>query len=243
MSKTGAEAIVDAHVHLGRVKDVEYCADDLLSTMAANRVDRSVVFSFAERIDNEYVLQAADANPDAFIPFMVINPWSDTALSDLQTGLSSGFRGLKLHPIRHGYPLNRLWLVGPLLEVCANFDAPVIAFGGQDYFSTPDRFEDLARAFPSVTFIMAHMGFTMERDAAQRACATYENIYLETSGVTALRYITGAVEKAGPEKVVFGSNLPTYELEEAINTIKLAVPDEESQRLVLGGNLERILGL
>lgn len=238
-----ADSIFDAHVHLGRVKEREHTPEELLATMDDRGVQRAVVFSFAERIDNGYVSQAAAAHPDRFVPFVVINPWADTAEEELRTSLASGFRGLKLHPVRHGYPLNRRWLVGPLLKICADFGAPVIAFGGQDYFSTPDRFEDLAREFPSVVLIMAHMGFTMERDAAQRACARYDNIYVETSGVTALRYISGAIEKAGAEKIIFGSNMPSYDLKEAIDTVRLAVPNEQDQRLVLGENLSRILRL
>lgn len=235
--------IFDAHNHLGRVKDRSRNAEDLIAELDQNRVERAVVFSVVENIDNGFAAEAAARYPDRLFPFAVVNPWLDDAETELRRCLDRGFKGLKLHPVRHGYPLNRRWLVDPLLGLCRERGVPVIAFGGQDYFSSPDRFEDLARAFPEVAFIMSHMGFVMERDAAQRSCARYPNIYVETSGVTTLRYITGAVEKAGAEKVIFGSNTPHSSIREALDTVRAAVPDEDARRLVLGGNLLRLLGL
>ena len=233
--------ITDAHAHIGHVKSKSYSADDLLRSMDSAGIDRSVVFSVVENIDNTAVLEAARRHPDRLIPFIVINPWLDGVEEQLRAGLDAGFCGLKLHPVRHGYPLDRRELTDPLLEVTSSSRVPVIAFGGQDYFSTPERFERLARRFPETDLIMAHMGFVNERDAAQRAAGSCPNLYVETSGVTTLRYITGAVDKAGASKVIFGSNVPVADHAEALMTVRAAVPAGLGQSDVLGGNLLRLL--
>jgi predicted TIM-barrel fold metal-dependent hydrolase len=235
--------IFDAHNHLGSVRGRTRTAGELIDELDSTNVQRAVAFSVVENIDNDLVARAAAAHPDRLVPFAVINPWRDDAEDELRRCFDLGFAGLKLHPVRHGYPLDRHSLVDPLLSLCAERAAPVIAFGGHDYFSTPDRFESLARAFPDLPLIMAHMGFVMERDAAHRACSRYPNIYLETSGVATLRYITGAVEKAGAGKVIFGSNSPHSDIAEALETVRAAVPDPADRRLVLGANLATLLRL
>ncbi|MBF4571836.1 amidohydrolase [Herbiconiux sp. VKM Ac-1786] len=233
--------IIDAHTHIGRVRGRTFTAGDLLGRLDAAGVDRAVVFSFVENIDNDTVAEAARRHPDRLIPFAVVNPWQDDAETELRRRLDDGFRGVKLHPVRHGYPLDRRELTDPLFEIAAAARVPVLSFGGDDLFSTPDRFTSMARRHPSVDLIMAHMGFSNERDGAQRSATENPNVYVETSGVQSARYIVGAVQAAGAEKVVFGSNIPHEDLAESIAmTLTAAGPDHADA--VFHQNLSRLLG-
>ena len=76
-------------------------------------------------------------------------------------------------------------------------------------------------------------------DEAQRR----PNLILETSAMPYPELIREAVERVGPERVVFGSDgpgcNPALELEKVR---RLSLP-ASAESMVLGGNAERLLGL
>jgi predicted TIM-barrel fold metal-dependent hydrolase len=232
--------IFDAHSHLGRLPGVDRTAAALLREMDAAAADRAVVFSFAQRVDNELVLASARDHPDRLIPFAVINPWLEDAAGTLVRALDQGARGLKLHPIAHGFVLDRHDLVDPLLEVCADRGLPVIAHCTADPLSVPNCLGELARVFPSVPFLMAHMGHMYDTNGAIATARRWPNVYLETSSAF-YRSIRKAIREVGPDRIVMGSNSPTGSLAEEREKIRLAIDDVATRAAVEGGTLERIL--
>jgi predicted TIM-barrel fold metal-dependent hydrolase len=110
----------------------------------------------------------------------------------------------------------------------------------------PWRLLTLAEAFPEVTFIMAHMGgdggFVQGNQSAQLV-KDVPNIILETSTTVTDPWATflGPAEMLGPERVILGSDAPLHHV--ALNLLKLDLldMDDEWRRLMLGGNMQRIL--
>lgn len=232
--------IIDVHNHLGRLPGVERTADDLLREMDGAGVDRAVVFSYAQRIDNGYVLASAAAHPDRLVPFAVTNPWLEGAAEDFARWVGAGCRGLKLHPIAHGYPLDHHDLVDPLLEVCRVHGLPVIAHCTADVLSVPNSLGELARVFPEVAFIMAHMGHMYDTNGAIATARRWPNVYLETSSAF-FRSIRKALREVGVDRVVMGSNSPAGSLAEELEKVRLAADDPHVQALIQGGTAESIL--
>ena len=83
----------------------------------------------------------------------------------------------------------------------------------------PNRIANVAARFPEVPIIMDHMGYPDATEDAIRVAEEHPNIYL---GTTILRFfkpdpsqavpqaVADAVRRVGPERVVWGSNLPEY---------------------------------
>ena len=70
----------------------------------------------------------------------------------------------------------------------------------------------IAVEYPDVAFIIPHLGSFADDWKAQRAfldpLARHANVFTDTSGVRRFDLLAEAVERAGPGKVLFGSDGP-----------------------------------
>ena len=234
--------IIDAHNHLGFRYDLGMSTDDLLRRLDRAGVDKAVCFAQPVVWDNDYVLRAAKEHPDRIIPFAGIDPWGKTAAEAVRRCFELGARGLKLHPVRDSYSLAEPRLVNPLFEVCAEWQAPIISHGMNEWSNTPWQFNEMAQRFPQVTLIMAHGGHNWLRDDAIEVVRRHPNLYVETS-VMYSDYVSRYVEQISPERVLMGTDTPTEVHEVEMRKIEAAVPDPAKRALVMGGNIARILRL
>ena len=105
--------------------------------------------------------------------------------------------------------------------------------------------EMLARAYPDVAFIIPHLSSFADDWKAQLALldhlARHPNIHADTSGVRRFDLLEQAVRRAGPRKLLFGSDGPALHPGVELAKVRaLRLPPTE-ERLVLGGNLRRLL--
>ncbi|HVG90306.1 MAG TPA: amidohydrolase family protein, partial [Alphaproteobacteria bacterium] len=145
-----------------------------------------------------------------------------------------GFRGIKVH----GFECM------PTREVCETaraFGLPVLV----DVISRPEVVDMFAPEYPDVNFIIAHLGsFTDDWKAHQQVTyqlARYPNVYADTSGVRQFRYLVEAVKRGGPHKLLFGSDGPWLHPGLELYKIRLLGLPAEEEKLVLGGNILRLL--
>jgi len=234
--------IVDAHNHIGRRKGLVFTVEELLQRMDKGGVDRCVVFSHSEAINNDYVAEAVKKHPDRLIGFAVVNPWEERAEEELKRCINGlRFEGLWLHPVRHGYLLDDHDLLDPLFAICSGARIPVIAHGTSHVPCIPNHFEEMALTFPDVILIIAHMGYMYETNSAISVAARNANVYLEMSGVF-VRQVKQALREVGAKKVLLGTNTPEGDFEFEISKIKSSTSDAEEMSLILGQNMLRILG-
>ncbi|MGD1992062.1 MAG: amidohydrolase family protein [Anaerolineae bacterium] len=236
--------IIDIHNHIGEVKGARQTAGELIQHMDETGVDRCVAFTWPQWPDNGYVAQAARQHPDRILPFACVNPYAPAATIELEGLLGeAGFMGLKLHPFLHGYPLDQWELVGPLLEICRSHQVPIIAHGMADNpYTMPLQFGEIAVQFPDVPLIMAHSGFLWGIEQALRVAQRCPNIYLETSVIDATDVIL-FVSELGPERVIMGTDTPFGFIDLEMQKIERAIADPDARRLVMGGNVQRLLRL
>jgi len=233
--------IIDAHNHIGRRKGYEFPAEDLIGQMDEARIDKAVVFSFPERIDNGYIAASVSRFPDRLIGFCMVNPWDDGAEDELRRCiLDLGLCGLKLHPVKHGYSLDDHIILDPVLSICREYRIPVIVHGAANILSCPNMLEDLALAFPDVTFIMAHSGQMYETRAAIGVAKRTPNVFLETSTVFA-KTIGSQLKQLGPEKIIMGTDAPKGDFVLELEKIKSVVEDPDQFAMLTEGNIKKIL--
>jgi len=166
-----------------------------------------------------------------------------------------GFGGPKLMAVLHKYNIDDD-IVDPIMAMARERGHVVsIHSGGSANENVhPNRIANVAARFPEVPIIMDHMGYPDATEEAIRAAEEHPNIYL---GTTILRFfpsdpsqadpkaVADAVRRVGPERVVWGSNLPEFAhsalwCRQAIERLKLGA---EAERLIMGENLTRIYKL
>jgi predicted TIM-barrel fold metal-dependent hydrolase len=201
--------VFDAHMHVGDfgVFGVSLDREGLADLMRANDVSTGVVFS----PDNEAVVDVVESIPGAYGLY-----WADPTRSghteEARRFLDHPkFLGVKLHPLLDGYYPNDP-AVYPLMQLLEERGLPVLVHTGHPIFTLPWSVEELAIAFPRVNVIMGHMGHGngMYINAAIDAAARNANVYLETSGMPMHTKIREAVERAGAQRVLYGSDVPFH---------------------------------
>jgi uncharacterized protein len=185
---------------------------------------------------NEAVGRIVAARPDRFSAFAFVHADRDRGriralVRRAVAGL--GFCGIKVH--RYDARISR-----EVCEVAQQFRAPVL----YDPMGEVATAELLATEFPDVAFIIPHLGSFADDWAAQLAftslLADLPNVYADSSGVRRFDLLVRAVDRAGPHKLLFGSDgpwlHPGVELAK-IDLLGLAQPD---RRLVVAGNFLRL---
>lgn len=149
------------------------------------------------------------------------------------------FYGLKMNGLRFGYSTDRHSLIDPYLKICEEYDKMVVGHAMSDLFSLPAKWEEMARTFPKVVFVLAHIGIPLMADDAFRIAKRNPNVYLNTA-IAFEPVVKQAIEKAGPEKVVLGSDAPFGSMSQHIEIIKRSTTDEVERAMILGENMNRI---
>ncbi|XCP84690.1 amidohydrolase family protein [Roseburia hominis] len=235
--------IIDMLAHIGVKKGEDYKVESLLEIMEQSGVDRCMICSQLETINNEYIHECCVKYPDRTIGFAVINPWDVDGEEQLERCFRDyHFYGLKLNAIRFGYSADRHSVLDPYFELCRKYHKCVVVHGQSDMFSIPDKWAEMAKAFPDVPVILYHIGVPMMYERACQLAKEIPNFYLSTCGAY-VPVIRMAYEIAGPEKVLYSSDAPFGDEAQEIEKIRYICDNEEHLELMLGKNAEKLLGL
>jgi len=114
--------------------------------------------------------------------------------------------------------------------------------GGKRYpgMSTPSELAEIAADLPEAMLVCAHAGGEWEKGI--RAVRAHPNIRVETSGFDATSgFVEMAVRELGPERIVFGSHLPSRSLGTELSKVIAADIPEAAKARILGGNYRAML--
>ena len=236
--------VLDAHNHIGTRHRASQTGPELVAKMDEAGVDQAVIFPFVEgNFTNDAVKAAFDACPDRLIPYCAVNPWQPDAAAEVRRCVRDwGFKGLKLHPTINGFHLADPGLVDPLFEEAEGLGIPVIVHGASDLYNAPPEFAEMARRFPRVVLLMAHMGFFWAVDQAIAYAKECPNLYLETSRAPIFEIAT-AVRELGPGKVIWGTDSPFVDYDWEFKKMERCTKDRAVYDLVVGGTMAEILGI
>lgn len=234
--------IIDAHAHVGRFGSwagVSCTAADLVREMRHFEVSKAILFA----LDNELARKAVVSYPERFIGYVWPNPHDADAIGLVKRAIKEWhFRGVKLHPLMHAFlPTDEE--VIPIVEFAEKEHIPVAIHSGHPPFSLPWSIGELADLYPRVRIVMLHMGHAhgVYIQAAINTARKYDNIILETSGVSMHSKIREAVERVGEERVVFGSDYPFHDYSVELQKVKVAELNQRQMTKVLHENATRLL--
>ena len=165
------------------------------------------------------------------------------ALQDVERSVTTlGMKMLKIMPA-----LYHVSMTGPrafgLMAKARDLGIVVNIHSGGG-ISHPLQIGALCHRYPEVPVIMDHMGYREWSRDAIVAAQDNPNIYLGTTIASfEPSFVEQAIKELGPERVIFGSNLPALYSDLAVESIRRQKLGREAEELLLGGNLARILGM
>jgi predicted TIM-barrel fold metal-dependent hydrolase len=103
----------------------------------------------------------------------------------------------------------------------------------------------LAQQYPDVRFIIPHLGTFADNWTTHLQLIDqlirFPNVYADTSGVRYWQILVTAVRRAGPRKLMFGSDGPLLHPALELYKIKLLRLAPAHEALITGGNILRLL--
>jgi predicted TIM-barrel fold metal-dependent hydrolase len=238
--------IIDFHCHAGKGNamtapwNTDASLGCYLRRARAAGIDKTVVFplfhdDYAKA--NAELAQLVKRHPGRLIGFAFVHATRDQGrvLRMVERAVRLwGFRGIKIH----GHEAM------PTREVCETaraFRLPLLL----DVAGKTSVIEMLAQEYRDVNFVVPHLGsFADDWRAHQQIVdqlVHHPNVYGDTSGVRRFDYIVQAVKRAGPHKIIFGSDGPWLHPGVEIEKIRLLGLPPREEALVLGGNAFRLL--
>jgi predicted TIM-barrel fold metal-dependent hydrolase len=252
--------MIDAHTHLfPHGMDKVGTAEMLLNEMDACKVDKAVILGIYPRVSNEFIAEQGRNHPDRFIHFASVNPneGADAVTLFKRCVEEYGVHGLKLHPTMQSFDADNVELVKPLMQEVGKANIPVLlhswAWFGQDSEASPRRVMTLARAFPDITFILAHCGgmgfFDLLPMKRLRKRGLLNNLYVDLSvimddlaGSPMWPMLEWVVKIIGVDRVLMGSDFPDYTLADTVRLVRSFNMTDTELSLLTGGNAQRLFG-
>jgi uncharacterized protein len=240
--------IVDFHCHAGLGDglsgpwDTEARLGRYLSRADRAGIDRTVLFSAFHSdyaLANRAVARIVASRPERFYGFAFVHAERDRGrVGDLvdEAVRCHGFRGIKLH--HHDAPITR-----EVCDVARAYALPIL----YDPVGEVAVVELLAREYPEVAFVIPHLGSFADDWRAQSAMidhlVRHPNVYADTSAVRRFDLLQEAVQRAGPHKLLFGSDGPWLHPGVELDKVKWLSLSADEERSVLGGNALRLLSV
>jgi predicted TIM-barrel fold metal-dependent hydrolase len=239
--------VIDAHCHAGLGDgfrgpwDTEARLEPYLSRARQAGIDRTVVFPVFNSdyaAANARLAKIVANRSDRLIGFASVDPVRDAGRTDRMIGRAVevyGFRGIKVH----GHDSL------PKREVCEaarRWGLPILV----DIVRKTATVEMLAPQYPEVNFIIPHLGGFADDWMVQMQVVDQltrlPNVYADTSGVRYFDALVEAIRRAGPRKIIFGSDGPQLHPGVELHKVRVLGLPPAQQAMVTGGNVTRLLG-
>ena len=197
------------------------------------------------RVINDGSKRSIDLYPDIFTCFCYVNPDNpvDFSVAEIERRVQDeGFRGVKLEACVNA----RDKRMDPIMETAERLKVPVLhhawynTLGPSGNESTAGDIANLASRFPRVPIIMAHLGGARVRGVQD--LKPYSNLHIDTSGSQPMTgLVEYAVRELGPERVLYGSDVPGRDYSAQIGRVTGARVSDTVKEKILYGNAARLV--
>jgi predicted TIM-barrel fold metal-dependent hydrolase len=147
-----------------------------------------------------------------------------------------GFRGITVHSV-DGV------ITREICEVAQRFRLPIL----YDINGRSSLSEMASTQYPDVDFIVPHLGSFLDDPRVHLEVidqmVRLPNVYADTSGVRRFDFLVDAVKRAGPRKLLFGTDGPWLHPGLELMKVRLLGLGARSYEMVTAGNAQRLLGL
>jgi predicted TIM-barrel fold metal-dependent hydrolase len=209
------------------------------------------------RTYNEWILSTASQSPH-LTPLVAADPTvmgGQAGADHLRSAAERGASGIKIHPVVQGFFPNDPRM-DPTYAVCEEMGLTVLSHSGTTkgpvQRSDPFAFSAVMDQHPRLHLLLAHLGGASWHQVAAFAAA-YPTVSFDLCEIIAWTGAPGAptadelgrlLLEIGPDRVLFGTDFPWYELDQTIDQL-MSLPhlSDEERRGILGENAVRRMGL
>lgn len=228
----------------------------LVRSMDEAGVDAAVVCSIAtapKQMRPILEWSAAIAS-ERLVPFASVHPEAEDPARAVREAARAGLKGIKLHPQYQRFFVDDPRVFG-IYAAAADCGLVVLLHAGYDLaFPTdpraqPHRIAAVARKFPGLRLVAAHLGGWKDWDAVLRHLAGTD-VYLDTAFSVGggeddvppdlLRRL---LDSHSPDRLLFGTDSPWRVPAAEVRALRALDLPPEALAKVLGGNALRLLGL
>jgi hypothetical protein len=211
--------------------------DELIRLFDKYNVEQAIVFPNPNVGDeypkmNDYIAESVRKHPKRLIGFGRVDPRREDAINELiriKNGL--GLTGIKLHPMVECFRPDHPFFEKFFKKTNA-LNLPILFHSG-DGFSSPGLILKIAKKYPKIPIILAHL-----REASVNALRECENVYVETSG-TLPDFIELSVD-IDENRILFGSDIPYYRYPTQIAIVEAAEISQKSKRKIFYENFQKL---
>ena len=235
-------------------------AEDVVASMQAAGVDRTVVMGFPWRDGglcrehNDYIIESVRRYPDRLIGFACVQPLDAGDARELERCLSAGLAGLgELGPDGQRFDIEDRWVLEACARVLQHYDRPLLTHSseplGHDYpgkgQTYPWKLLRLAQNFPDLKIVLAHWGGGLPfYELMPEVHEALRNVYYDTAASTYLysfEVFPVVARLVGAERILWGTDYPVLSQARFLARVRASGLDEAQLRLVLGENAARLL--
>lgn len=232
--------IVDSHAHLGpcSVFDISASEEDVIRTMDENEINIAILQPYPGAQDaiavHDQIAEFATRHSGRIFGIVSVNPrflGKDRYFAEVERCVKDlDFVGVKLHTIGHAIsPVSEIG--GWVFEAAHTFGVPINVHTGTGLpFALASACIPRAMQYPSLPIVIIHAGWVIVSLDAYGTAKAFSNVYLETSWSLGSE-IEWWVNDLGPDRIMFGADLPNNRAAEIAKYRALNLSEEHFQRV------------
>ncbi len=260
--------IIDCHMHIGSWPTLRKCGNMILRLMDAKGISYGLISNadcteYPKKIREDWepvhvsqeegleaALRFARRNEDRIGVLAWVNPNKETLSKKLISLISENrdiVYGIKIHPWESRIKLTHE-KVEPYIELARDMKLPVLVHTAKDKYSDARYLAYMAKDYPDVRFIAAHMQLNGRYEDVLQIMRNYPNVYADTAWVK-MEVAKKVMEAVGPERVLFGTDMPIDGEDSLEHPIyreyfaNAAGLDKESYEMLMGKNAKSLFHL
>ena len=248
--------IIDAHA--GGAGGSEQRVELILKFLGMLHIDRAITWNIPRNKaemgkNNDTTARFVAQHKDNLIGFASVNPNAkEEAIRELSRAIKElGLVGLKIHPLVSKVPINHPSVLA-LVETAKDLDIPVLFHVDSPDLHTANEtqenvdrewnlasshlVDDVVAIYNSPKIWCAHMGGVTRKSLQE------SKVSFQTTGCS-VATIEHAVDVVGPDRIMYGSDYPFFSPMDEIAKVWRASISDTARTNILGGNVQRLLGL
>ena len=203
---------------------------------------------------NEWLLKEIREESNLY-GFASITPTEKGAAEELRKYISSGFVGVKLHPVVQKFQINdpaaeEFYTAAEELKIPVLFHTGVHGWYLKKY--RPILLDEVAQNHPNLPIIIEHVGGYAFFDEALAVLQNNKNCYAGIAQTRnkkipwylPLERLKVLLEMIGAERIIYGADFPwnsCAEIKEDIRFVNNLEITSEAKEKILGGNISRLI--
>jgi uncharacterized protein len=237
--------VIDSHCHAGKGEgfngpwDTNAYINKFIQRAHEAGIQKTVLFAaFSSNYEkaNEQVATMVNDHPQLFYGYAFVHAERDKGniFRMVERAVHEyGFCGIKVH--RYDARISR-----EICEVAKHFSIPVL----YDVLGEVQSIELFAAEYPTVNFIIPHLGSFADDWKAQLSCIDFivrhKNVYTDTSGIKRFDLLEMAYKRAGAKKILFGTDGPWLHPALELLKVRLLKASAQDEELMSGKNFLKL---